>query len=322
MCHGTAYGGPVVSVPTGADAVATRATEPAADGTKRRQVALGAVALAGVWLAVFGTGVVASLRMLAGAASPPAPTGWGDRVAALEWDVVAVGVVLVVVVRWLPRHAPDLARRMQLGRRLTRRVPGGLAGAAAVYVAVAVVSSWAGTALVAGLHLPGRAYPQLGGGTAGLLTTGAASLAAGWTEEVVLVALAAAVVQHACAPRSRWAVPATLALVVALRWLVHCYYGWTSLFVLVWAPGAYAVYRWAGSVWPLIAGHWAFDGLAAVQQAYPALTRAVEEARWVIAAAGVAVVLLSRRGTAAAFRPDSLRFRPISDPTGRKARRQ
>lgn len=277
----------------------------AAARDESRHVVLAAATLAGVVAAVFGTSIVASLRLLAGAAPPATASAWGDRLAGVEWDVLVIAVVAVVVLRWLPRHAPAVTARMGLARRLPRRVPGGLLGAAAGYVAVAAISSRLGDEVVDHFGLSRAGYPDPGTGLASLLTTSAGAVAAGITEEIVLLALAAAVVQQACARRARWAVPATLTVLIVLRWLVHSYYGWGSLFVLAWVPGAYAIYRYAGSVWPLAIGHVAFDWLAATAQAYPALGYAVAVARWSVTGVGVAVLLVAamRSVRTAAARP-------------------
>ena len=82
------------------------------------------------------------------------------------------------------------------------------------------------------------------------------SLSAGIGEEVLLFA-----VPIALARRSGWSPPLALALVVVLRWTIHAYYGWGSLFVLLWIPACYALYRAAGSIWPLIAAHALYDAL-------------------------------------------------------------
>jgi hypothetical protein len=81
----------------------------------------------------------------------------------------------------------------------------------------------------------------LGTGTGRFVLASAA--AAGFTEEITLVVLAAAVVElafDAACRRSRWAVPTTIAVLVALLLPVHLYYPWGSLFVLAWVPAALA----------------------------------------------------------------------------------
>lgn len=270
--------------------------EPCTVGTGHRQLAVSVATLVLVFVCVFGPGVVTSIRVIAGMAAPDAPAAWTDRVAALEWDVFATAVVLVVIVRWLPRHAPLVTRRMRLDSRLKRWVPAGVLGASAGYVAVAVASSWAGDHVVAEWQLARGTYTQLGEGTGSFLVTSGAALAAGVTEEITLVALAAAVVEHAFdarGRRSRWVVPATIAVLVSLRLLVHLYYLWGSVFVLAWVPSGYLLYRWVGSVWPLVIGHWCYDWLALAGQTYPGLSRPLGAVLWVLAAVGVVAIVTS-----------------------------
>ena len=252
--------------------------------------------LAAVYLCVFGPGILSSARELAGGAAPGVPTAWSDRVAAIEWDVFVTALVLVVVVRWLPKHAPLVTRRMCLDRRLTRWVPAGVLGASAAYVAIAAASGWAGDHVVADWHLPDGTYSQLGVGTGSFVVISFAAAAAGFTEEIVLVALAAAVVERAFdvrSHRSRWLTPATIAALVALRWLVHLYYLWGSVFVVVWAPGAYLLYRWVGSVWPLVLGHCFYDWLSIAGRTYPRLSHVFGVAVWSCAAAGFVAIVMS-----------------------------
>lgn len=245
-----------------------------------------AATLAGVYLLVFGPGVLTALRVVAGQAAPPASSAWADRVADLEWDVFSVTVVVLVVVRWLPRHAAEVTARM----RLARPRAGRLAAASALYVTVAAVATWLSGTVAAALGLPVAHYTQLSGGLGGYLVAGTAASAAGVTEEVTMVALAAAVVGHLCrGTRRRWTVPATLALLITLRLLVHLYYLWGSLFVVIWVPGAYLVYRWAGSVWPLVIGHWVYDWLALTATAFPRTARTVDIVLWSVA--GYALVV-------------------------------
>jgi hypothetical protein len=281
--------------------------------TARTHARTAAAVLAGVYLLVFGPGVLVALRVVAGSAAPPAATGWPDRVAALEWDAFTVAVVLLVVVRWLPRHAGQVSARMQLARPPAGR----LAAATALYVAAATVATWSADAAVSAFHLPSGHYTRLAGGIGGFLTTGAAATAAGVTEEITLVALAAPVMAQLCRGRcARWTVPATLALLIALRLLVHLYYLWGSLFVLVWIPGAYLVYRWAGSVWPLVLGHWVYDWLALTATAFPRTARAVDAVLWLVAGCGVAVFATAWRR---AVRPWSCSARWSASRPARRA---
>jgi hypothetical protein len=292
---------------------APQASVPPTDNA-RRQLVVGAATLVGVYLSAFGPGVVTSIRALMGLAPPPVPAAWTDRVAALEWDVFTVGVVLIVVLRWLPRRAPLVTERMRLRRQQTRPIAGGLLGASAVYVAVAAMSSWVGGSVVSTWHLANGAYTQVGSGVGSFLVTGAAATAAGFAEEITLVALVAAVIEHvfdAGGRHARWEVPTTIAVLVALRLLVHLYYLWGSVFVLVWVPGAYLVYRWAGSVWPLVIGHWCYDFLAVAAQTFPGSSRQFDAVLHAVTAVGVAVVVItparvSRLGTTKTYRTETI----------------
>ncbi len=69
------------------------------------------------------------------------------------------------------------------------------------------------------------------------------------------------------------------------------YYGWTSLFVLVWIPAGYALYRAAGTIWPLVAGHALYDLLQVGQNTWPTL-EALSYLSTAIAMTGAAVVYL------------------------------
>jgi hypothetical protein len=288
---------------------ATRVNERAARGT---DVLMAAAALAGTYLLVFGPAVLTSVRVVAGRAAPLASSAWADRIAALEWDVFAVAVVVVVVLRWLPGHAPAVAARMQLTRPPAAR----LAAATAAYVAVAAGAAWLGGVAVSAAHLPTAHYTGLAGGVGGFVTAAGAATAAGITEEITLVALAAAVVEQLCRRHpARRVLPATLALLVALRLLVHLYYLWGSAFALLWVPGAYLVYRWAGSIWPLVAGHWIYDWLALTAASFPRTARVVDAAVWLVGGCGVAAVLTTWRR---AVRPSSC---SVPSSASRRARR-
>jgi hypothetical protein len=261
-----------------------------------RQLVVAVATLAGVYLAVFGPGVLTSIRALMGFALPSAPVAWPDRVAALEWDVFTTAVVVVVVMRWLPRRAPLVTDRMRTSPRIDRPIPGRIVGASAVYVALAAASGWAGDVVVSTWHLPHGAYTQTGSGTGSFVVTAASAGAAGFTEEMTLVALAAAVIEHAFSAgrcHRRWMLPATITVVIVLRLLLHLYYLWGSVFVLVWAPGAYVLYRWARSVWALVIGHWCYDSLVIAAQTFPRASRQIDTVLNAVAAVGVCVVIVA-----------------------------
>ncbi|MEO9139011.1 MAG: hypothetical protein ABI345_08085 [Jatrophihabitans sp.] len=281
--------GVVIDASSGLALGATPAARP------RRQTGVAALALLGVYLAVFGPGIASSFRSVLGDATR-VDTTWPARVAALEWDVFAVLIVVTVVLRWLPKHAPDVTARMALQRRLGRAVPGGIAGAAAGFVAIAMVSSRLGDQVATGLDLVHGGQPQAGTGLGSFLSSVSAAASAALTEELVLVALAVALVEQYAAERNeraRWLVPGTLGLLLALRWLVHLYYLWGSVFVLFWVPGVYLLYRWVGSVWPLVLGHFGYDCAALAGHAFPSTTSAVDAGLWAVSGVGVVALAAS-----------------------------
>jgi hypothetical protein len=258
---------------------------------------------------VFGPALLNALRAVAGSAATAAPVGWSSRVAALEGCVFAVVVVLATVLRWLPKVAPDLTGRLGLRRP---SMPGGIAAAAAAYVGIAVASGWLGERVVAGLKLPHAGYPAAGSGTGGFVVDAGASAAAGLTEEITLLALAVAVLDQGWRVRGRrpaWATPATIGVLLLLRWPLHLYYVWGSLFVLFWIPAAYALYRWIGSVWPLVLGHAGYDCLLSAEHAYPELAPVIDWLLWLIAILGAAAIAVG----AAARRADGSGF-PVGWP--------
>lgn len=239
-------------------------TTPAQLASGRRQRRVGIAVVGATFLAVFGPGIVATLR--GGAA---APSGWQDRVAVAEWDVLAVLVALVSM-RYVVRHLPDVAQRLSL----QPASPAVTLTGAALFVAAALASTRLVEHVVASPSTAG-----LGTG-AGALTTG---VLAGWsaavTEELVLIALAAAVTRG---PAAR-----VVVVLVALRWLVHLYYLGASVFVLLWVPAAYVIYRWTRSIWPLVLGHGVYDTLAVLGSTYTPLRPATDLVLFVVALAGV-----------------------------------
>lgn len=265
----------------------------------RSQAWIAGLTLVGVYLAVFGPGIVASVGSVLGA-TVATDTGWQARTAAVEWDLFTVLIVVTVVLRWLPKHAPDVTVRMALRRSQRRPVPGGMLGASAGFVAVAVVSGRLGDRVVTALDLSSSGQSQVGTGLGSFLAGLSAAASASLTEEVVLVALAVAVLdQHAAdrGGRPKWLVPAAVGLLFALRWPVHLYYLWGSVFVLLWVPGVYLLYRWVGSVWPLVLGHFGYDGLALAGHAFPSSAPILEVTIWGVAGCGAVALLVSvRRG--------------------------
>ena len=184
--------------------------------------------------------------------------------------------------------------RSELGLRgtaRTRYVVGRGVGAGLAYVFILAAAGAVTNQLLAQVGVVARGYPGAGDAANNAALAGAllfSSAAAGVGEEILLFA-----VPIALARRSGWSPLAALTLVTALRWTIHAYYGWGSLFVLLWIPAGYLLYRAAGSIWPLIAAHALFDALLFSSDAWPSHTDIFTAAGLTLAVAGAAVVTIS-----------------------------
>lgn len=218
-----------------------------------RSAALAFVAV--LFFAGWGEGTFNALRYLATGDLPsPSPT-WADAVGALVsrvaqavlLTVAAVAVVRLLAGSWYPLGAGGSSSRLR------RELFAGCAG-----VALAVVGFLLGSAIrtVTGPEDGGYpveyAYPWLS------LRTGLA----GPTEELAVL-IAPLVILRAA--RISW--PATVLILVTLRWVFHIYYGWPSLGLLVWAAGVIGVYLLTRGAIGLAVGHSALN-LTLVPEAY------------------------------------------------------
>ena len=263
-----------------------------------------------VW-AYFVAGAVGFLHMSAGQAN-----GGGGAAAmdpgrstglAVSFGLVAVGTLLYTHfaggISWA-----SLGMRRRDGRR---RIFGGAAGTAVLYVAAMVLGDRVFQALATSQLGGPRGYPGMATPNARLLAGDITSLtfSGGIWEELTLlaipVALFTALVPLEKMGRTRryinWS-----ALVVALlaaRWALHLYYGTpSSLYVLVWAPAAVALFLVSGTIWPLILAHSLYDAAAFTTARIPAANTAVT---WLFWAAGAAAVIVLA-GTGRSWRNRSL----------------
>ena len=153
--------------------------------------------------------------------------------------------------------------RKEMGIRATARTPlvvGRGMGAGLVYLFILAAAAAMTSQALMSLHLAVRVYPGAVDAAHSPELARAflfGSVAAGIGEEVLLFA-----VPIALARRAGWSTTATIAFVTVLRLSIHTYYGWGSLFVLLWIPAGYALYRAAGSIWPLIVAHAVYDGIS------------------------------------------------------------
>lgn len=189
---------------------------------------------------------------------------WGDVTTSLV-RIAAAGIGLFVIRLVMPTDA-----RTKLGEqwRTNRSFPGGFLSAAACYYTVVFVSEHTYNWLVSLLRLPQRDFPgppmPSGHFPYEALASG---LAAGWCEELAVLAIPMGV-----AIARGWGAPRIIALLVALRLAFHLYYGWSAGFVLLWIPAAYVLYKWVGSIWPFIAAHSAFDCIIYLENYRPSVS--------------------------------------------------
>ena len=156
--------------------------------------------------------------------------------------------------------------------------PAGEPGAAAGYLFLMSASAAMTAQALAALHTAARVYPGAADAAHSPELARAflfGSVGAGIGEELLLFA-----VPIALARRSGWSTSATVAVVTVLRLAIHTYYSWGSLFVLLWIPAGYALYRAAGSIWPLIVGHAVYDGIQFSVDSWPAAANVLVVVTW------------------------------------------
>lgn len=239
--------------------------------------------------------------VVTGAAADAARATLAYQAAWLEFGCAAAAVLLAT---WsqLSRAELGICRTVR-----SRYVLGRGWGATAGYVFILGAAAAVTGQVLTVLHLAGRTYPGAGDAAHSAALTGAflaGSVAAGVGEEILLFAIPIAL-----AHRAGWPAWAVVVFVTVLRWSIHAYYGWTSLFVVVWIPVAYLLYRAAGSIWPLVAGHGLFDLLQFGQNAWPAQAEAISWVSLTVAVTG-AVLLYVGNGR-------YWRDRPRRAPAGR-----
>jgi len=264
---------------------------------------------AGLWLLTGGVvwggnvaGAVASMDMSAGQANGGGgAAGMDSGGVTRTWVGVGVGALLVLLLVHLFAEIPwaSFGMRLRDGRR---RIFGGAAGAAVLYVAAMVVAAWVFQALTTSQADGPRGYPGMGTPGARLLAGDITSVTFGggiWEELTLLaipVALFTALVPLKAMGRGRryacWS-----ALVVALlaaRWAIHLYYGPVpALHVLVWAVPAVGLFLASGTIWPLILAHSLYDAAAFTAARIPAANAAITELFWAVSAAAVIVLVLT-----------------------------
>jgi hypothetical protein len=223
------------------------------------------------WFALAAAGlpfILATILGIMGLFKPPAMGASGTAVAdsasiasivfsAAQFFVLGAAAVLAAVyARWVtPLTAAQLGLRLTDGRR---HIVGGIAGATAAYIGIMVAAGGWTTAVLNSVGIHSRPFPGSSGQGLGTVVDDLfSSFGAGLQEELILLAVPAAL----CALRG-WRPTRILVLLILFRLGIHIYLGWGCLFVLLWIPAAYLLYRAAGTIWPLVLGHAIYDSLA------------------------------------------------------------
>ena len=195
--------------------------------------------------------------------------GAAATLAVIQLLTTAAALTLLVCgPAWHPvpirERARQLGLRWQDGRR---RLIGGTVGETAGYVAILTGAMFIAAVVLSGLEVTGR--PTVGGSIPSpLLMLGdyLMSIGAGIGEELLLLAI-----PYALAVRAGWKPWAIIVLLTGLRLSIHLYYGAGALFVVLWIPAAYLLYRAIRSIFPLICGHIVYDLLATTEERSPAV---------------------------------------------------
>jgi len=233
----------------------------------------------GLFALVYAHSVLANVRGLtrpAGSADVLVPgvtaasQFWTAATFAVLQTAAAAGAVTLLILgpAWDLDTAGGRCRRLGLRWSDGRgRIIGGAGGAAAGYLAIVAGAAFTAAVVLSRLGVAGR--PTVGGSIPNpvlLLGDYLMSIGAGIGEEVLLLAI-----PFALATRAGWKPWAVIALLTGLRLSIHLYYGAGSVFVVLWIPAAYLLYRATRSIGPLIGGHIVYDLLATTVQRSPAL---------------------------------------------------
>lgn len=231
----------------------------------------------GVFASVYLPSVLANVRSLtrpAGSAYvlPPGVTAASQLAAAAAFaalQIAAAGGALTLLLGPAWRFGSVGERRRLLGLCWSdggRRIIGGTVGATFGYLAILAGAGFLAVLVLDGLGLTGR--PTVGGSIPSMVLSCGdylMSIGAGVGEEVLLLAI-----PFALATRAGWKPWVVLALLTGLRLSIHLYYGAGSVFVVLWVPAGYLLYRATRSIGPLIIGHIVYDLLATTVQRSPA----------------------------------------------------
>lgn len=261
-----------------------------------------------VW-AYFVAGAVASLHLSVTVANQGGDAARGGAAAASSGRATGLAVCfgLVAVAALLYTHFAGGIAWATMGMRRRdgrRRIFGGATGTAVLYLAAMVAAAWVFQALTTSQGDGPRGYPGMGTPGAQLLAGDitSATFVGGIWEELTLLAIPVALFTALLTLQTMgrtgryvsWSV--LVAVLLAARWAIHLYYGThASLYVLVWAAAAVALFIASGTIWPLVLAHSLYDAAAFTAARIPATNVPVTWLFWAVVV-GAVIVLVGTAG--------------------------
>lgn len=244
---------------------------------QRASTAVGGIAVlyAGGW----GLGLYSAVAYLV-APDASAPSGWLDAGASITDSLCAGALVLwaaLLFARSRGVPARDLGLRLPRGRRQWWTATA-VGAACTVLMWLGFVAGDLVSAVTGGDALD---YPE-GPSTADAVGSLVGSLAAGPTEEVVLLAVPVVLLR-----RAGWSWGWVLVVDLVMRVSFHAYYGWGCLGLAVWLLGVFALYVRTGHLLALVLAHSLWDVVQTVQGTWASGPLGLE----LLAAAAVLTVL-------------------------------
>ncbi len=210
-----------------------------------------------------------------------------DAIASTTLMIMFAGAAAVLTELALPQPM-ELLRGVGSGKFF-----GGMAGYIAIVFFNGRFAAWLLTA---------RPYP--GSAVTGPDMLGrdlAESVGAALIEELLLFAIPLALLGMSTTRRGiKWG---GRALVIALRFGIHLYYGvgFAAVLAIPWIIGAWLLYRAIGTIWPLIIGHTLYDAAVFTMMRTDELW--VSPALWVVALVGGVLLLATVRRWGRSARP-------------------
>ena len=253
-----------------------------------------------VFLAFFGSGVIAALIDVAGARRPTGAVGWADISPAAFGKLAQAGIAVALVILLSQRRNRSVA---DLGLAIRGRLSASLGIRAAAWATLGLIVGAIVTTALASSGFP------FGPNNNAYLTYGLLSAVnAGIVEETVVLAFV--VVTLSQAHRS-WHEIVLVAL--ALRVSYHLYYGPGAIGIIVWAAVFLWLFRRTHSIVPLIIVHIGWDTFGFLAHRWPGVG-AVEGVVVLILFVTAPVIWLAERSEK--NRPPMPGWAPGAGPSG------